>query len=186
LFQYLRTGASPLHGATAATMTEVIGDSLALPIVPDSDVRAIAVYFADMDHASARAAGIGATTREAVATSSLGSGQGNDSDADLYASACISCHYNAGPVPLSARPELALNSALTLSEPTNFIQAVLEGVGDKAGAPGLVMPEYASSLSDQEIARLGAYLRRTRTKSPPWTDLENKVAAIRRAWAKSR
>jgi mono/diheme cytochrome c family protein len=186
LFQYLRTGASPLHGATAATMTEVIRDSLALSIVPDSDVRAIAVYFADMDHASARVAGIAATTSEAVETSSLGSGQENDSDADLYASACISCHYNAGPVPLPARPELSLNSALTLPEPTNFIQAVLKGVGDNEGAPGLVMPEYASSLSDQEIARLAAYLRRTRTKSPPWTGLENKVAAIRHALAKSR
>jgi mono/diheme cytochrome c family protein len=62
LFEYLRTGASPLHGATAATMTEVIRDSLALPIVPDSDVRDIAIYFADMDHATARVAGIAATT----------------------------------------------------------------------------------------------------------------------------
>jgi mono/diheme cytochrome c family protein len=129
---------------------------------------------------------IAATTSEAVATSSLGSGQENDSDADLYASACISCHYNAGPVPLPARPELSLNSALTLPEPTNFVQAVLKGVGDNEGAPGLVMPEYASSLSDQEIARLAAYLRRTRTKSPPWTGLENKVAPIRQALAKSR
>jgi mono/diheme cytochrome c family protein len=186
LFEYLRTGASPLHGATAATMTEVIRDSLALPIVPDSDVRDIAIYFADMDHAIARVAGIAATTRGALATSSLGSGQENDPDADLYASACISCHYNAGPVPLPARPELSLNSALTLPEPTNFIQAVLKGVGDSGGAPGLVMPEYASSLSDGEIACLAAYLRRTRTKSPPWRNLEKKVADIRRASAKSR
>src|SRR5580704_11097629 len=72
------------------------------------------------------------------------------------------------------------------AQPTNFIQAVLKGVGDNEGAPGLVMPEYASSLSDGEIARLAAYLRRTRTKDPPWTDLENKVAAIRHASAKSR
>jgi mono/diheme cytochrome c family protein len=167
-------------------MTEVIRDSLALPIVPDSDVRAIAVYFADLDHASARAGGIEATISEATATSSLGSGQENDPDADLYASACISCHYNAGPVPLPARPELLLNSALTLPEPTNFIQAVLKGIGDTQGAPGLVMPEYASSLGDAEIARLAAYLRRTRTKYPPWTGLESKVAAIRHASVKSR
>lgn len=92
-------------------------------------------------------------TREALTTSDLGIGQEHDPDADLYASACISCHYNSGPVPLSARPELALSSALTLPEPTNFIQAVLRGVGDREGAPG-------SSLSDAEIARLGAYLRR--------------------------
>ena len=101
--------------------------------------------------------------REALQTSSLGSGQEYDPDADLYASACISCHYNAGPVPLPARPELALNSALTLPEPTNFIQAVLRGIGNTEGAPGLVMPAYASSLTDAEIARLAAYLRRTRT-----------------------
>lgn len=186
LFQYLRTGASPLHGATAATMTEVTRDSLALPIVSDSDVRAIAVYFADLDHASARVAGIAAATSEALGTSPLGSGQEDDPDADIYASACISCHYNAAPVPLPVRPELSLNSALTLPEPTNFIQAVLKGVGDTDGAPGLVMPEYASSLSDGEIARLAAYLRRSRTKSPPWTNLEKKVAVIRRASAKPR
>jgi cytochrome c553 len=167
-------------------MTEVTRDSLALPIVSDSDVRAIAVYFADLDHASARVAGIAAATSEALGTSPLGSGQEDDPDADIYASACISCHYNAAPVPLPVRPELSLNSALTLPEPTNFIQAVLKGVGDTGGAPGLVMPEYASSLSDGEIARLAAYLRRSRTKSPPWTNLEKKVAVIRRASAKPR
>ena len=186
LFTYLRTGASPLHGATAATMTAVIRDSLALAIVPDSDIRAIAVYIADVDHASARVVGIETMTREALTTSDLGIGQEHDPDADLYASACISCHYNSGPVPLSARPELALNSALTLHEPTNFIQAVLRGVSEGEGAPGLVMPQYASSLSDGEIARLGAYLRRTRTKYPAWTDLESRVSVIRRESAKSR
>jgi mono/diheme cytochrome c family protein len=186
LFKYLRTGISPLHGATAGTMTDVIRGSLALPIVPDSDVRDIAVYFSEMDHASARIGAIEANTRKALATSYLGSGQESDPDADLYASACISCHYNAGPVLLPARPELSLNSALTLPEPTNFIRAVLKGVGDTEGALGLVMPEYASSLSDGEIARLGDYLRRTRTNSPPWTGLENKVATIRQISAKSR
>jgi mono/diheme cytochrome c family protein len=174
LFKYLRTGISPLRG------------SLALPIVPDSDVRDIAVYFSEMDHASARIGAIEADTRKALATSYLGSGQESDPDADLYASACISCHYNAGPVLLPARPELSLNSALTLPEPTNFIRAVLKGVGDTEGARGLVMPEYASSLSDGEIARLADYLRRTRTNSPPWTGLENKVATIRQISAKSR
>ena len=179
LFTYLRTGASRLHSATAGTMTDVIRESLALPIVPDSDVRALAVYFADMAQASARMASIDANTREALATSPLGINQEHDADADLYVSACIACHYNSGSVPLPARPELSLNSALTSSDPTNFIQAVLKGVGAKDGAPGLVMPAYASSLSDQEIANLTAYLRRTRTKNPPWTDLERKIAAIR-------
>src|ERR1700723_429141 len=174
LFTYLRTGVTPLHGATGATMTPVIREGLALPVVPGSDVRAIAVYFSDMDHAGARAHSIEAPTREALANSSLGSGQEYDPDAELYAAACIACHYNSGTVPLGARPELALNSALTLPEPTNFIQVVLHGVSSTEGAPGLVMPAYASSLTDADIARLAAYLRGTRTKYPPWSDVESK------------
>ena len=54
-------------------------------------------------------------------TSSLGSGQEYDPNANLYAAACLSCHSNSGTAPLPARPELALNSALSLPEPTNFI-----------------------------------------------------------------
>ena len=179
LFSFLRTGTSSLHGAAGGTMIPVIRDALALAVVPDSDVRAIAVYFSDVNQPAARASSVDATVREAIATSDLAVDQPYDADATLYASACMSCHYNGGPAPVPARPELALNSALTLPEPTNFIQVVLNGVSSTNGAPGLVMPAYAS-LTDIEIARLAAYLRRTRTKRPPWNDMEKKVAAIRR------
>jgi len=180
LFNYLRIGVDPLHGAVVATMTPVVRDGLDLPVVPDSDIRAIAVYMSDIDHAGERESNIHATTRQALQNSSLGGDQEYDPDANLYASACLSCHYNTGTVPLPARPELALNSALSLPEPTNFIQAVLRGVGSTDGARGLVMPAYASSFSDADVARLAAYLRRTRTTQPPWTDLENKVSLARR------
>ncbi|HVJ09213.1 MAG TPA: c-type cytochrome [Acidisarcina sp.] len=185
IFSYLRTGVDPLHGAVAATMTPVVRDALARPVVPDSDVKAIAVYFSDINHAAVRNADVAASAKAAIQTSSLGSGQGYDPDANLYTGACMSCHYNSGTVPLPTRPELALNSSLTMSQPTNFIQAVLEGIGAKDGAPGLVMPAYASSLSDSDVARLAAYLRRTRTTLPPWTDLEKKVSSARRGLAVS-
>jgi mono/diheme cytochrome c family protein len=185
LFSYLRTGVGPMHGATAATMTPVVREGQGLSIVPEADVRALAIYFADIDHAGAREPAVEPAVRRALATSYPGNGQEYDPDARLYAAACMSCHYNAGPVPLAARPELALNSALSLPEPTNFIQVVLRGISDTEGAPGLVMPAYAAALTDADIARLAAYLRRTRTKLPPWTDLENQVAAIRRDSAAS-
>ena len=121
--------------------------------------------------------------KKALQTSHLGSGQEYDPDARLYAAACVACHYNAGPTPLAARPELALNSALTLPEPTNFIHVVLDGIGVGEGGPGLVMPGYAAALSDADIARLAAYLRRTRTNVPPWTDMEKRIAAIRQQWS---
>lgn len=187
LFHYLRTGIGPLHGAAvAATMTPVIRDALDLPIVPDSDVRALAVYFSDVNSAEANASNIETTVREAVKTSAPRSEDEYDADANLYASACVSCHYNSGAEPLGTRPELALNSALTLPEPTNFIQPVLRGIGSKDGAPGLVMPAYASSLTDDEVARIAAYLRRTRTTLPPWPHLVKSVSAARRELTKSQ
>ena len=180
LFTYLRSGVTALHGTTDSTMTPVIREGLALPAVPDSDVCAIAVYFSDINHAGARARDIEAQTRSAIANSSVGSGQEYEADAALYAAACMACHYNSGTAPLPERPELALSSALSLPEPTNFIQVVLNGVSNAEGAPRLVMPAYASSFTDGDIARLAAYLRRTRTKLSPWIDLEKKTSAVRR------
>jgi mono/diheme cytochrome c family protein len=187
LSSYLRTGVGRLHGAAiGALMTPVVRDALNVPVVPDADVRALATYFSDINHAGARASNVKATVTEAMKTSAPRREEEYDADANLYASACLSCHYNAETGPLEKRPELALNSALALPEPTNFIQPVLRGVGSKDGAPGLVMPAYASSLSDAEVARIGAYLRRTRTTRPPWPDLEKNVSAARRQLAKSQ
>jgi mono/diheme cytochrome c family protein len=177
LFSYLRSGISPLHGVTAGPMSPVIHTGLSS--VPDADIRAEAVYFADIDHSSAHMGVADAAVRKALAVSDLGSGQEYDGDARLFAGACIGCHYNAGPSPLADRPELALDSALTLSDPTNFIQVVLHGISIGEGGPGLVMPAYAK-LTDADIARVAAYLRRTRTGRPPWSDVEGQVAAIRR------
>ena len=160
-------------------MTPVIREGLGDSTVPEADVRALAIYFADIDHADAREPAVQAAVSRALATSPLGSGQEYDRDARLYAAACIGCHYNTGPTPLPARPELALNSALNLPEPTNFIHVVLNGIGIAEGGRGLVMPSYAAALSDADIARLAAYLRRSRTNKPPWTDIEKKVAVAR-------
>jgi mono/diheme cytochrome c family protein len=184
LFSYLRSGVSPLHGVSAGPMSPVIHTGLS--VVPDADIRAQSVYFADLDHAAAHMAVADAAVRKALAVSALGSGQEYDPDARLYAAACVACHYNAGPAPLPARPALALNSALMLPEPTNFIRVVLDGIGISEGGPGLVMPGYAASLTDADIARLAAFLRRTHTDEPPWTDLENKVVAIRQQAASAK
>jgi mono/diheme cytochrome c family protein len=151
-----------------------------LAAVPDGDVRALALYFADIGHAADSTPAVEAAVGRALALSPDGGGLEYDPGARLYAGACIACHYNARPVPLAARPELALNSALTLDEPTNFIRTVLEGIGAADGAPGLLMPAYAAALTDDDIASLAAYLRRTRTDQPAWSNLKAKVSTIRR------
>jgi mono/diheme cytochrome c family protein len=184
LFSYLRSGASPLHGVSGGPMAPVIHTGLAA--IPDADIQAQAVYFADIDQAAVRGSAVEAVVRSRLATSHLGSGQEYDPDARLYAGACIGCHYNAGPMPLTVRPELALNSALTLPTPANFIRVVLGGLSLQDGGPGLVMPAYASAFTDADVARLAAYLRRTRTDRPPWADVDKQVAAIREQLAGSR
>jgi mono/diheme cytochrome c family protein len=184
LFSYLRSGLSALHGVSTGPMSPVIHTGLAA--LPDTDIRAQATYFADTDRAATRTADVDSAVRKALATSHLGSDQEYDADARLYAAACLACHYNAGSTPLPTRPELALNSALTLSEPTNFIHVVMEGIGIKDGGPGLVMPGYAMALTDADIANIGSYLRRTRTDGAPWIDIEKKAAAIRRQAAAAK
>lgn len=176
LFSYLRRGSSAMHGTAAGSMSPVVHDGLAK--LPDSDIEAIATYFADINRSAARGSQASVISK-AVSTSGLGISQEPDPDARLYVAACASCHYNSG-TPLEVRPELALNTALTLPEPTNFIRVVLDGIGIRDGMPGVMMPGFSGALSDPDIARLAAYLRRTRTELPAWTNIESKVATIRK------
>ena len=106
---------------------------------------------------------VGPAVARAMSYASLGVRHEIDAAARLYTAACASCHYNSGQKPLAVRPDLALNSALNLSEPTNLIQVVLRGISAKDGIPGVVMPGFRQALGDADIARIAAYLRRTRT-----------------------
>lgn len=175
IYAYLRNGGTALHGVAAGSMSEVIHQGLSS--LPDSDVHAIATYFAD------RMSGPSGETDKALAKVMAASAASNagsvDPEAGVYAAACASCHYNRGPVPLIVRPELGLNSALTSPDPSTLIQVILHGVGTDEGLPGLAMPAYAHTFSDAQVAALAAWLRRTRTTQPPWPALEKKVAALR-------
>lgn len=177
LYAYLRSGVSALHGSAAGSMSEVVHDGLSR--LPDADIRALAVYFADVSGAAARADRSDAAVAAALAASGQAPSSASDAGAELYRAACASCHYNRAPAPLAARPELALVSALGSDDPTNLIRVVLEGIGVEAGMPGVLMPPFAH-LGDADLAALAAYLRRTRTTRPPWPDLEAKIAEVRR------
>jgi len=177
LYDYLRTGRSVLHGTAAGPMSPVVQGLAALP---DSDVRAIAIYFADVDKAADRLPSVSAAVGHAMSFASAKVDDRFDTDARLYTAACASCHYNSGSLPLAARPDLALNSAAHLSDPSNLIQVILRGISADEGMPDVVMPAFGGALSDADVARIVAYLRRTRTSLPPWPDLPAKIAAIRR------
>lgn len=176
LYTYLREGANATHGVALGTMGPVIHEGLFA--LPDGDIRALAVYFADVAGTSG-GTGDSAVLSAALAASDIGLVQQRDADARLYNAACASCHSNSSDELLTARPELGLNSALWMDDPTNFLRVVLHGVSLQAGDPALIMPGFAGRLPDGDIARLSNHLRQTRTDRPPWSDLTARIAELR-------
>ncbi len=178
LSTYLAQGVSRYHGTAAGPMSPVVHDGLA-KLSPE-DLQALVRYFAALSDGDARAAGAAPAIARAMAANHAGLGLTASPDTRLYTAACASCHYNAGDGPNALRPDLALNTAVSLDDPANLIRVMLYGISAREGAPGVVMPGYAN-MSDADLARIAAYLRRTRTDLPPWPDLESKVAEVRAA-----
>lgn len=176
LVAYLRTGISRYHGVAAGPMAPVVHDGLIK--LPDADIQALAVYLADVDAAAARASTLAPALQKAATADRLNVGPQTLPAARLYTTACASCHYNGAGQLNPLRPDLALNSAVNLDDPTNLIRVVLYGVSAKDGAPGVVMPSF-NRFSDADVVELASYLRATRTDKPAWPDLDKKVAAIR-------
>lgn len=179
LYSYLRTGLSQYHGNAGGPMAPVIRY---LAKVSDEDVRALAVYFADINGTAveldARGAAFGDVIKRSVAADRQDMNVPRNRGQMLYINACASCHYNGERDRGHERPDLALNSALSLDDPTNLIQVILYGVASDEGADGIVMPGF-QTMSDDRIAEIAAYLRSTRTDKAAWKNLEAKVAAIR-------
>jgi len=179
LYGYLRDGGTALHGATGGPMSEAVAG---LRDLPDSDVHAIAVYFADLD-GSTRVPQPDAATllAKAIKQSSLGIPDQAQRGASIYRAACAYCHFNSSEPPLLLRPELALSTALHADNPTNLVQVVLNGISREGGIKGGFMPGFANALSDADIAALANYLRSTRTDKKPWPDLQAQVTRIRQS-----
>jgi mono/diheme cytochrome c family protein len=175
LHAYLRDGATSLHGSSAGPMAPVVQGLRALP---DSDVQAIATYFAAIDQAAQRQVTPAEVTASALIASRKDTqGDVQDPGARLFADACAACHFNAGRLS-AERPALALNSALYLDKANNLFLVMLGGVSASAGINGAVMPSY-HSLSVPELSQLAGYLRASRTDRPAWTDLDKQQEAAR-------
>jgi nicotinate dehydrogenase subunit B len=177
LYAYLRTGESRLHGVAAGPMAPVVKE---LGALPDSDIRAMAVYLASFNDTAidkpaqeALAATLEAATgTRASATSGVG--------ARLYQGACAVCHEVGGAPLFGSRPSLALNSNLHSTVPDNLIQVILHGIAKPAATDLGYMPAFKDSLTDGQIAELAAYLRRQfAPDKPAWTGIEATVGRIR-------
>jgi mono/diheme cytochrome c family protein len=167
LFEYLRTGLSPSHGAAAGPMGSVVGN---LAAAPPEDVRAIAVYFADRTGARRD---LPLADRAAYAARAFPIG------AALYAGACAACHELGGRRMAAGQPALSLATALHEDNPRDTVQVILQGLDPPAGVAGPAMPAFADALSDAQVAQLAAYLRARYGPGAPWPRLEKVVARAR-------
>jgi nicotinate dehydrogenase subunit B len=179
LFAYLRIGISRFHGVAAGPMAPIVRD---LAAVPDSDIRAMAVYLASFNDTTITPAAQEAlatrletlTSVKAISASSMGG--------RIYEGACAVCHQVGGPVLFGSRPSLALNSNVHSAVPDNLIQVILHGIETPVSSDLGYMPAFKNSLNDEQVAELVSYLRQQfAPDKAPWADVAAAIARLRQA-----
>ena len=177
LFAYLRNGWHPDHGVARGPMADVVGN---LSDVPDDDVRAIATYMADVfGPPTPDRKRRGEEVLAQVKSSSVPATQASATGAAIYAAACVPCHETARPLPYGG-VNLALSSAFSAPDARNAANIVLAGIRPVAGERSPIMPGFAASMSDAQIAALLDYLRARFSHRPAWAGVEKAVADARR------
>jgi mono/diheme cytochrome c family protein len=177
LFAYLRDGSHPDHGTARGPMAQVVGN---LAEVASNDVRAIAVYMADVFGAPTPDRKRQGEAALAQARSAPARVPGADAaGASIYAAACATCHESGRPPPYGGI-NLGLSTAIASPDPRNLANIVLAGVRPVEGERSPIMPGFAASMSDQQIAALLNFLRGRFSRQPPWAGVEKTVEDARR------
>lgn len=165
LERYLSTGALPGKATAAGGMADVIGYSLRYLTAPD--LTALATYIkgvapqpggAQSRFEAGAPHDVAATVRGVTLDASGGD---EPTGAMLFAGNCASCHGRTGAGIGTDRyyPSLFHNSAVGADKPDNLVQIILGGVHRTNGAgQDIVMPAFASQLTDAQIARLASYV----------------------------
>ncbi len=177
LYAYLHRGWHPDHGTARGPMAEVVSN---LSQVSPSEVRAIAIYMADVfgppppDRKRQGEAELAqADSAPTVAA------QAEPQGAAIYAAACATCHESGRPPPYGGI-NLGLSTAISGPDPRNLANIVLSGVRPVEGERSPIMPGFASSMSNAQIAALLNYLRSRFSHQPAWTNVEKTIEDARR------
>jgi mono/diheme cytochrome c family protein len=177
LYVYLRKGWHPDHGVARGPMAQVVAN---LSLIADSDVRAIATYMADKFGAPTPDRRQRADEALTKARSSSPQVDQNTAGTAIYAAACAGCHDSARPPPYGGI-NLRLSTGISNPDPRNVINTILSGLRPVEGERSPIMPGFADSMDDAQIAALLNYLRARFSNQPAWTGLEKIVADARRA-----
>jgi mono/diheme cytochrome c family protein len=180
---YLSRGWQKDHGMARGPMAPVVMD---LSAIPDTDVSALAAYFASFQNRSSkpgRSVDTGPVEKAArlASADSLAAATGPTPDSkggQIYKASCAPCHESGRPLPFGGIG-LHLSTAITGPTPTNIINVTLFGLPQQPRLPSAVMPGFREALTDQQIAALLAHLREHLASKPPWPNLEEQIAKAR-------
>jgi mono/diheme cytochrome c family protein len=157
-------------------MAEVVSN---LSSISDSDIHAIATYMASVFGAPSPER---QRRGEEVLAQVQSPPQPEKTDAAgeaIYAGACATCHEINRPLPYGG-VNLALSTAISAPDARNAANIVLSGVRPIEGERSPIMPGFADSMSDAQIATLLNYLRARFSKGPAWTGVEKTIEDARR------
>jgi mono/diheme cytochrome c family protein len=192
LYAYLRQGWHGLHGVARGPMAPVTD---ALAAVPDADVRAIAVYVASLMGEptperrargeelarAARPSGTGSKPQSA-GSQTVPPAPAADAGAAIYAGACATCHESGRPVPYGGM-RLSLSTAVNADSPRNLINLILAGLPAAEDRRAPVMPGFAATLDERQLAALVTYVRAHFSTKPAWPDLAPDLRTARASLA---
>jgi mono/diheme cytochrome c family protein len=163
--EYLQSG----RNHAGELMSEVVVNSTSK--MSDADIRAIAVYLKDLP------AGAPEPTVTPPPPAQMTDGE------KLYKGACIACHEVDGTGSPRVYPPLPGNANLQSADPSSTLRVILDGAETvttpRAPNKGS-MPEYATKMTDQQIADVTNYIRNSWGNSAPAVTAEQ-VAKARRA-----
>jgi mono/diheme cytochrome c family protein len=178
LFHYLRYGWDSDHGVARGPMAEVTAN---LSSVPESDVRAIALYMTSVFGPPTPARlGQANAARADLKSPSAQSAPADNPGASIYQAACATCHETDRPLPYSGI-NLRLSTGLSAPDARNAANVILAGIRPVGGEHGPIMPGFGNSMTDDEVAALLNYLRSRFSTQPAWTGVDQIVRDARRA-----
>jgi mono/diheme cytochrome c family protein len=165
--EYLQSGRNGRSHA-GEPMSEVVVNSTSK--MSDADIRAIAVYLKDLP------AGAPEPTVTPPAPAQMTDGE------KLYRGACIACHEVDGTGSPRVYPPLPGNANLQSADPSSTLRIILDGAETvttpRAPNKGS-MPEYATKMTDQQIADVTNYIRNSWGNAAPAVTADQ-VAKARR------
>ncbi len=177
LASYLSTGFADGHGVATGPMGEAV--DLGLRHLAPEDIAALVTYLRSVP--ASKGSDPERLRQPAAASYKVGRAENADRLGEkVFAGACAACHDWTGVSELTSQATLTGLGSVNDPSAGNVAQVVLWGVHRAAPEDVLLMPEFGSSYSNQEIAAVSNYVTgRFGAKGSTLTEAD--VAAMRAA-----